>query len=355
MDVIESSYRNPESVAAYSGHEKLFREAHRRDPQVSRNDVTNFLEGNTTYTLHRRRKLKFKRKRTIPAGFFSHMQVDLMDMQKLARENDNYTFVLVAVEVLSRQLYAIPVKNKSAQEMIKAFDRLFAMTPALPLYVYSDRGGEFESREMRRYFSERDIQKHAAFVNTIKASLAERYIRTLKEKLYRYFSDHATLRWIEVLPKFVHSINASVAKSTGMRPCDVNFDNAPALWKKIYSVDLRPHRSTRCYIKKGDAVRLAREKYRFEKGYLPTFSDEIMRVRRVITGNPITYELEDQDGEPFLGQFYREELCKTRIDADTTYRIEQVLRERIRKGEKQLFVQFKGVKRPRWINESDIV
>lgn len=356
MDVIKRTYTDLDSPAGYSAPENLFQEARKLDPNVTRADVRKFLEGNTTYTLHRRRRLKFPRKRIVPAAFFSHMQVDLMDMSKLAAENEGYTFVLVAVEVLSRMVYTVPVRTKKAEHMIEAFKHLFSQTAAYPLYLYSDRGTEFGAAKVRKYLAEQDIQLHMAFVNTVKASLAERFIRSLKEKLYRYFSDKSTLRWLEALPRIAAAMNKSIAKSTGVRPCDVNFKNAPELWRRVYGADLKRTSSGRYpQIKKGDAVRLAREKFKFEKGYLPTFSDEILLVRRVVPGNPTTYELEDQQGEVFLGRFYRPELCKTRIDEETVYRIEKIIKTKKQKGRKQLLIKFRGVREPRWIDESDIV
>ena len=88
---------------------------------------------------------------------------------------------------------------------------------------------------------------------------------------------------------------------------------------------------------------------------MPSYSDEIFLVNSTHKMNPNYYLLRDYLGEPIDGRFYQQELGKTRLDEDTTYRIEKIIRKRTKDGVKELYVKFKGYPNPQWIKESDIV
>ncbi|KAL3096681.1 hypothetical protein niasHT_025109 [Heterodera trifolii] len=67
------------------------------------------------------------------------------------------------------------------------------------------------------------------------AGMAERANRSIKERLYRYFTERGTYKWIEVVQDIVKGINYSLNSSIGMRPADVNFGNAEELRQKLYN------------------------------------------------------------------------------------------------------------------------
>jgi hypothetical protein len=126
MDLIDFLYTDLSSPVAYAGVNALYEEAHRQDSSITRELVNEYLEKKSVYTLHKPRRLRFKRATTVPSGYFSDFQVDLADFQSLAKYNQKYRYLLVGVEVLSRQVYTSPVKSKSTGDMKKAFDHLFA-------------------------------------------------------------------------------------------------------------------------------------------------------------------------------------------------------------------------------------
>jgi hypothetical protein len=80
-------------------------------------------------------------------------------------------------------MFGAPTKSKRPVDMMHAFDEIFKQTPFLPESAYTDRGFEFESKAMKKYFEEKGIEKYAAKSSTIKAAVVERAIRTLKNRL----------------------------------------------------------------------------------------------------------------------------------------------------------------------------
>jgi IS30 family transposase len=110
------------------------------------------------------------------------MQFDLGDFQSLAKKNAGNRYLLLGVDVLSRQMYGAPTKSKRPKDMIQAFEEVFKQLPFLAESIYTDRGSEFVAKEMKQYFEEKGIDKYEAKSSAIKAAVVERAIRTLKNR-----------------------------------------------------------------------------------------------------------------------------------------------------------------------------
>lgn len=131
-------FNDPSSAGGYAGLEPLYHAARAEQPDVTREDVRHFLEGDRTYTLFKPTRTRYRRLKTVPSGFLTDIQVDLADLQKLAEHNGGRRYILVAVDVLSRRVFAIPTKSKSSNHMKAAFERLFRSLPHLPWRIFSD-------------------------------------------------------------------------------------------------------------------------------------------------------------------------------------------------------------------------
>ncbi|KAL3096673.1 hypothetical protein niasHS_004192 [Heterodera schachtii] len=306
---LDKLYNNPSSPAAFAGVTALWKEARKKIKQLSKKDVQNYLEGHRTYTLMRPRRVHFRRAKTVAAGFMTDVQVDLADFQTLSRQNRGHRYLLVAVDVLSKRLFVVPLKNKRAEEMLEAFKELVKQMPMVPHRIFSDKGTEFKNQLLKKFFDEQEIQKHEPVHSSVKASVAERAIRNVKQRLYRYFAEKETLNWVDIVQEIVDGINHSPSRVHGMRPIDVNFKNAQSVWKRMYQTRPPIRRPPRFY--KDDFVRMTREKGQFEKGYLPNYGDEILEVDEVLKGvQPVRYKLRDDHGEKFRGTFYEQELAR---------------------------------------------
>ena len=141
------------------------------------------------------------------------------------------------------------------------------------------------------------------------------------------------------------------------RPIDVNFENANSLWEKLYGPLMERGRRKDLKFKKGHHVRISTAKPIFEKGYMPSWTDEVFNIDEAVSGNPVSYyRLKDYENEPVLGRLYEHELGRVRIDKGSSWRIEKVLQRKIEKdGEERILVKFLGYKKPEWIRSSQIV
>ena len=206
--------------------------AKKKFPTIKLADVKNFLEKHDTYTRHKPSK-KHKPLKTIAYGMDSDHQIDLADMRSVKKYNNNFNYILTCIDVLSRYAWAIPVKNKTAANVAAAYQKIID-EGRKPWRIFSDKGREFLG-EFKKLTVENDITLIFTENPIVKASMVERYNRTLKTRLYKHFTKTNTFKWLQILPKIVRAINHSVHRITGMRPADVTHQNAQKLYKKLYS------------------------------------------------------------------------------------------------------------------------
>ena len=102
IKVLEKLYTGRKSASAFVGIDTLYSDATKLNSNITKKDVTYYLDENRTYTLHRPRRIHFKRSRTIPCGFMTDVQVDSADFQKLSRHNQGNNYILVGIDVLSK-------------------------------------------------------------------------------------------------------------------------------------------------------------------------------------------------------------------------------------------------------------
>lgn len=365
-EIVKNAYENLNSVSCYSGIDSVYREAKKQNPKLTKKDVENALVKIKSFSLHKPRRIRFKRLKTIPIGYMTHMQADLADFQRVSAHNDGYRYLLVCVDVLSRQIYVAPVHSKSSDDMIKAFSAVFKTTPMIPQFLFTDKGLEFQAKELKRFYAKSQLIKQVAQSPDVKAAMAERTIRTIKTRLYKYFTHKETVRWVDVIDKLVDSLNHSINRSIKMRPADVNFENGDALWDRLYGSannrSLRKQRlKTRLPHSIGDHVRIAKAKKDFEKGYLPNYTQEVFTIENVKKNeSPQNYRLIDQNGQEIVGKFYKEELSRAVPDPQRLakrYIIEKVLATRTRKGQPEYLVKWEHmpIQKAVWIRRSDII
>lgn len=192
MDVVlKKLYYSTDSPVCYAGITKLYKEAKKKLPKIKVKDVKEFLSKQETYTLHKPVRRRFPRNKIVTAGLDVDWQVDLADLSSLKKYNNNHTFVLVCVDVLSRYLWAIPLKRKTGDETTKAMQKIFD-TGRKPWRLSTDRGKEFRNQSFQDLLKQQDIQYFSVNSPDVKAAMAEIYVRHLKNRLYRYFTKMKT-------------------------------------------------------------------------------------------------------------------------------------------------------------------
>ena len=144
----------------------------------------------------------------------------------------------------------------------------------------------------------------------MKFAVVERVHRTIRDKLYLFFTFRNSYGYIDILPKFVKAYNDTVHTTTGMAPSRVTNAEVIAIWRRMEAKRQRVRVATAKFLV-GKHERISKEKMNFAEN---TFSTEIFRIVKVIPRHPrVIYEREDLNGAPIDVQFYQEELTPVRI------------------------------------------
>ena len=185
---------------------------------------------------------------------------------------------------------------------------------------------------MLTYLTQSNV-RHFTVKSQYKVALVERLNRSIKVRMWWYFTHRTNHRWLEVLPQLIASYNASKHRVLEVAPRDVTDENEHALW---LSQEERGPQPVVLYNPQpkfavGQAVRVSASKTPFAKGYLPGWTEEIFTVEQRTASRPPQYKLRDYADEIIQGSFYPAEL--QHVDMPATFPIERVLRtRRTRKG-----------------------
>ena len=200
--------------------------------QLSRNKIRTWFRQQNTYTLHRPVRYRFKRNRVIVGGIDKAWEADLVIMDSLSKENNGYKYILTVIDVLSKYAWVEPLKTKSGENLVKASEKILKKGRK-PERLHSDKGTEFTNKLFQSFLKQKKITFFTTY-NETKASIVERFNRTLKGKMWKYFTANNALKYIDVLQKLVRSYNHSRHRSIGMRPMDVNLKNESVVWERLY-------------------------------------------------------------------------------------------------------------------------
>ena len=227
--------------------------------------------------------------------------VDLADMQSLSRKSKGVKYLLCAIDLYSKYAFVIPLKDKKGISIVNAFNKIIKQSNRKPNKIWVDQGGEFYN-VFEKWLSDNDIIMYSTY-NEGKSVAAERFIRTLKNKLYKHMTATGKKVYYDVLDDVVNKCNNTKHSTIKMKPIDVGDNN-----KRVY-IDEHNEKDSR--FKVGDRVRISKFKKIFAKGYAPNWSSEIFIVDKVNVTIPYTYNLKDLNDEEIIGSFYDQELQNT--------------------------------------------
>lgn len=307
-ETLSNIYYKLSDPFSLSGYVQLCNEVKRRSLKISKRNIQKWLKKQEVYTLHKQRKLRFPRLKYNPLNIDDIWSIDLADMQNLAKQNKN-RYILAIVDHFSRYAWCVPIKNKTSESVVKAFETVFKKTARRPLNVLSDQGREFVSKKFIDFLKKNSINFYTANDPATKASVCERFIRSIKSLIYKYFTFKNTNKYVDVLDDLVNIYNGRKHQSIGLAPADVNENNILTVWKYVTKNNPKTIFNTnRVKFKVGTCVRISNPKHTFHKGYKKQWSDEIFLVEKVILSHPHTYRISALDGEKINGLFYEQEL-----------------------------------------------
>ena len=228
--------------------------------------------------------------------------VDLAEMQSLSRKNKGIKYLLCAVDLCSKYAFVIPLKDKKGISIVNAFNKIIKQSNRKPNKIWVDQGREFYNNVFEKWLSDNDINMNSTYKEG-KSVVAETFIRTLKNKLYKHMT--ATGKNVYyVLDDVVNKYSNTKHSTIKMKPIDVKNN------KRVY---IDEHNEKDSKLNVGDRARISRYKNIFAKGYAPNWSSEIFIVNKINDTVPCTYNLKDLNDEEIIGSFFDKELQTTKF------------------------------------------
>ena len=172
--------------------------------------------------------------------------------------------------------------------------------------------------------------------------------------MWKYFTAKNTRVYIDILQDIVHAYNNSYHRSIGQAPSAASLLNVGQVRRKLYGKSWTKL-MRKFKFKLGDQVRISKSRRTFKKGYLPSWTQEIFTVTKIIPRVPPVYRLRDYSDDDIEGVFYAEELQKVQ-KSDDIYKIEKILAEKKENGKVMVLVKWLGYDKKfnSWLPKSEL-
>ena len=291
--------------------------------------------------LHKPIIKKFRKRKVYSAFKDKIWGADLADMQLISKFNKGFRFLLCVIDIFTKYAWVVPLKDKKGTSIVNAFQKILKQSARKPNKIWVDKGSEFYNSAFKKLLQDNNIVMYSTH-NEGKSVVTERFIRTLKNKIYKCMTSISKNVYIDKLDDIVDEYNNTQHRTIKMKPIDVNDNTYINNVKEVNDKDPK--------FKVGDHVRISKYKSIFAKGYTLNWSGKVFVIKKVKNTVPWTYVINDLNGEEIIGTFYENELQKKNQEE---FRIEKAIK---RKGDK-LYVKWKEYDNSfnNWIDRKDIV
>jgi len=305
--VLGNIYYDLKHPYSYSSPQILYKAAKKHLPDLTLKEVKNWLAAQKAYVAHKQSRRRFPRRKVITSGIDYQWEADLAVLDSISRYNRGYKYLLVLICSFSRYVFIVPTKKKTAAAIAKAFETIFVTQS--PRHVASDAGGEFLGKPVQDLFKKYNV-KHFVLRGQPKCSIVERVIRTLKSRMFKYFTANDTLKYIDTLDELTSGYNNKYHRTIQMAPAQVNKKNEKTLWNKLYGKYLKKQTKGKTNkFQTGDTVVITKKRKPFTKSYLPQWSDEKYMIVDELNTDPPVWRLMNLDKQEILKtRFYSHEL-----------------------------------------------
>ncbi|XP_023232095.1 uncharacterized protein LOC111631978 [Centruroides sculpturatus] len=274
--------------------------------KVAEKNCQKWLSTQDTYTLHKPVRINYTRRKTKALYQGELFQSDLMDVRQFSKVNNGIKYLLSTIDAFSKYAHVIPVKDKKPETIKEAFQKIFRKI--IPRFLHTDKGKEFMNSVIKDLFKKHQINHYYTHSET-KASIVERFNKTLKNKIYRLITYRNSNKYIDKLNDLVRAYNNSTHRSIGMSPAEVKPKHHSQIFNRLYG---KTKTKIKYKFKIDDRVRVSKKRKTFTRGYLPGWSKEIFIIKEQHPTNPVTYVLKDYNNNTIKGRFYNEELQKVK-------------------------------------------
>lgn len=348
---LKEIYFDTKHPSSFSSIESLYKSV--KSKGITRQNVKEFLSTCEAYTLHKTALKKFPRRKIPVINIGDRMEIDLVDMRSLSKYNDNFKYLLMAVDCFSRMAYSIPLKTKTGLETSTALEKNFKII--VPRAIFSDSGTEFLNSNVRKLLKKYNIKFSAMTSEPHHCPFIERLNKTIKTRMYKYFTHYNTNRYIDEINNIVMAYNSARHSAIKMPPNEVNPENVRQVYRNNSGSPAKLLKPKKASFKTGDFVRISKLRPVFAKGFEANFSTEVFEITAVLDSKiPHLYRLNDLEGVNIKGLFYPQQIIK--CSRPQTFKVDKLLKKRKRGGQLEYYVSFVGLPKNQncWVLASDV-
>ena len=274
---------------------------------------------------------------------------DLIDYTGLSKQNSGFKWILMVIDCFSRYGWAVALKDKSGPEVLRGLKVVYEKSPSLKLWT--DEGREFYNKDVQNYLKLKGVLLYSTH-NKEKCSIVERWNRTVKTKLGKYFTANYTHRYIDVLQDLIDLYNRSKHRSIRMSPDEAKLPkNRDRVFRNLYGSRMHELGEQKPKFTLGQKVRIALELGAFDKKYGINWTDDVYTIKEILKTRPLTYSVMDENGHVLKGRYYNEDLQAVHTDL---FRVNKILRRKTVKGKRLAFVSWMGSSRNSWVPAENV-
>ena len=314
MNIIQEYYENFNFPASAKLLSLLKKDGH----SFKKKDIDEFLLQQKEHELLKVKQVKKKQIGHITAFTYKeNAQMDIYDLSKYYKANKNYKYLLVLIDVFTRQAFLRPLKNKNIDDVIINLNDIF--TDYIPHVISSDSDSTFMSKQIQELFNDNNIYHDVVIARDDHRALGiiDRYALNIKTTLSKLFLRNNNTNWIDYIYKIVDKYNntphSSIANLTPKEATDPKYQADLGMINSYKAKRIQ----LKSQFKEGDKVRI-RIKETFRKGSEPRYSDKVYNVESV-SGKRVTLDNEKT--------YLESDLIKTTFESSEQNVINKVKKE----------------------------
>ena len=142
------------------------------------------------------------------SGFKDNIWVaDLANMQFISKFNKEFRLLFCVIDIFSKYAWVVPLKDKKGISIVNAFQKILKESDRKPNKIWVDKGSEFYNNSFKKWLKDNNIEMYSIH-NEVKSVVAERFIRTLKTKIYKYMTSvsknvhiaiNQMIQWVSII------------------------------------------------------------------------------------------------------------------------------------------------------------
>ena len=145
-------------------------------------------------------------------------------MQLISKYNKGIRYLLCVIDLFNKYAWVVPLEDKKGVSIVNAFQNILSNSKKKPNKIWVDQGSEFYNNAFKKWLKDNDISMYSTY-NEGKSVVAERFVRTLKNKICKHMTAISKNVYFDVLDDIVDEYKNTYHKTIKMKPIDVKSDS----------------------------------------------------------------------------------------------------------------------------------